>query len=101
MIELLQPYLPTIIGSLLSGIFAINVLFFRWLMSTFANFRADLRAAVEVVNKVQETFMRVLANHEAQDQQRHEENLYRFEKVAVALARLGSSNGTHEKSPNG
>jgi hypothetical protein len=56
---------------------AVISLYFKWLMGSFK--RVELQ-----VESVQE-----LA------QLRHEENLRRFEKISVALARLGSSNGTH------
>ena len=36
----------------------------------------------------------MLATHEREDQRRHEENLERFKKNAVALARLGDRNGS-------
>lgn len=98
--EYLAPYLPTIIGSLLSGIFGLNVMFFKWLLSSFKDLRSDLKANVEAMGKIQEVFMKMLDNHENLDQRRHEENLYRFEKVSVALARLGSSNGTYNKELN-
>ena len=35
----------------------------------------------------------MLDTHETKDQERHEENLERFSKISVALARLGYKNG--------
>lgn len=37
-----------------------------------------------------------LKEHEEKDAERHIENLYRFEKIAVALAKMGVVNGTKE-----
>ena len=68
--------IATLIASFLASSLGITAIIFSWLRSNFENIHKWLDA------------------HEAQDQRRHEENLYRFEKISVALAKLGSSNGT-------
>lgn len=83
-----SPEVSTIAGSVISGLIGVNIMFIKWLNNKFD------KLAVEI--KTQNTsFTKQVDDHEDKDQVRHEENLYRFEKIAVALARLGSDNGTH------
>lgn len=88
--DIFQPETRSLVGFVVSVLFAANTVFFRWLISSFKELRTDLKTQSE-------KNMTWLDTHEDKDQRRHEENLYRFEKVSVALARLGSSNGTHEQ----
>lgn len=60
-------------------------LYFKWLISSFKELREMFKEVKLTISGMQE-----LAQH------RHEENLRRFEKISVALARLGSTNGTYE-----
>lgn len=88
--EIFQPGIGPVIGAVLSAFFAANTVFFRWLISSFREVRTDIKTQTERTNTW-------LDNHEGKDQNRHEENLYRFEKISVALAKLGSDNGSHHK----
>jgi hypothetical protein len=88
------PGLAPIVGAVITGLFTINVIFFKWLMGSFADVKLGIERNGLNTAKVQEGMSKMLDIHEAKDQTRHEENLYRFEKISVALARLGSTNGT-------
>lgn len=98
--ELFQPGTAPIVGSLITTLVAINTVFFRWLVSSFKELRSDIRLQNVEARRVDEANQVMFQVHEDKDQERHEENLYRFEKIAVALAKLGSSNGTYEKKEN-
>lgn len=50
--------------------------------------------------KIDRDVQRLLDDHEDKDQLRHEANLIRFEKISVALARLGLANGVYGKEEN-
>ena len=86
--SIFSPEVSTIAGSIISGLIGVNIMFIKWLNNKFD------KLAVEIKTQ-NTTFTKQVEEHEDKDQSRHEENLYRFEKVAVALARLGSDNGTH------
>ena len=86
--DLLQPGMATVLSVTTTILISINTLFFKWLTSSFNTLKQDIK---ENANK----YTTWLENHENKDQHRHEENLYRFEKISVALARLGSDNGTY------
>ena len=83
-----------LVGPIASGfitaVVGANAYFIRWLVKSFEGLRADLKEQAK-------SYTDWLNAHEDLDQHRHEENLHRFEKISVALARLGSTNGTHEK----
>lgn len=79
-----------IIASAMTISFGIVSLYFKWLVGSF-------RKLEHSVLLTQKDFANILDHHETKDQTRHEENLYRFEKISVALARMGSTNGTHTK----
>lgn len=64
----------------------LNTLFFRWLTSSFTALKGDIKENAT-------TYTKWLSSHEDKDQNRHEENLRRFEKISVSLAKLGSDNG--------
>lgn len=84
--EITQPGIASIIASVITTTVALNGLFIKWLISNFHKTEQSIKEIAQSFDK-----------HEDHDQRRHEENLYRFEKISVALARLGSSNGTHDK----
>lgn len=86
--DLISNYLNPNVLTLLFGVAGIFMAFSRWLAHKF-KFVEDLAREFEKSTTV------LLDRHEAQDQARHEENLHRFERISVALARLGSTNGTH------
>lgn len=88
--EFFQPSVAPIVGGAVTALVGLNGLFIRWLVKSFDGLRGDMK---ESANK----YTTWLSEHENKDQNRHEENLYRFEKISVALARLGSTNGTYSK----
>jgi hypothetical protein len=91
--ELFQPpVISSLITTLVTAFFAVNTFFFRWLMSSFSKLR-------DLIEEQEKEMRDWLNEHEDRDQLRHEENLHRFEKIAVALARMGSTNGTRDFKP--
>lgn len=67
-----------VLAALITAAGAIYLASIKWLADKFKNF--DLK----------------LDEHENKDQSRYEEIMHRFENVSVALARLGSTNGTYQ-----
>ncbi len=86
----IDPGIATISAATIGILFSANTVFFRWLISSFNQVRNDIK------HQTEKSFQ-WLDDHERKDQDRHEENLYRFEKISVALAKLGVENGTAEK----
>jgi len=95
--EILQVGIGPTLGFVISVLAGINTVFFRWLIYSFKELRTDIKLQEVAVLAVDKENKLMMKNHEDADQARHEDNLYRFEKIAVALARLGSTNGTHDK----
>ena len=62
-----------------------------WLSGRFRKVEVSQRALLDQSAK---EHREQLDKHEELDQRRHEENLRRFEKISVSLARMGSDNGT-------
>lgn len=89
--DLIQPGLNGIFTTAISGFFGLIVLYFRRLTHSVTVLR-------ESIDKHEDDVRSLIANHEDKDQDRHVENLYRFERIAVSLAKLGSSNGTYEEA---
>lgn len=79
--ELTDPTIAPIVAAVLSIIFTLNMAFARWLVKNFS----DLRTEIRIVN---ERIVQWLDAHENEDQRRHEDNLLRFEKISVALAKI-------------
>lgn len=73
----------------------ILTLYFKWLISSFKKLEQAIADNGTTANQIQASLIKMVDDHETKDQTRHEENLYRFERISVALARLGSDNGTH------
>lgn len=80
--------------------FGLVTIYFKWLLGSFKRLENSVKEIAISAHVVEDNTKRMLENHEVKDQTRHEENLYRFEKISVALARLGSSNGTYGKEKN-
>lgn len=95
--EIFQPGTAPIVSAITSVILAIFTFYFKWLIGSFKRLQQGIVDNGTIANKIQEALLRMIDNHEIKDQTRHEENLYRFEKISVALARLGSDNGTYVK----
>lgn len=98
--QLLQVGIGPTLGFVISVLAGINTVFFRWLIYSFKELRTDIKLQEVAVATIDKENKLMMKSHEEADQARHEDNLYRFEKIAVALARLGSSNGTHDKLHN-
>jgi hypothetical protein len=79
----------TILVGVVTIVISLNTVFFRWLSNNFTSLKHDIEENAK-------KYSSWLTTHEEKDQGRHEDNLYRFEKISVALARLGSNNGTHQ-----
>lgn len=70
-----------------AGLFVtVNLALIRWLSSKFQHFH-------NIAEETRKEAFAELQKHEDKDQDRFEQILNRFEKVAVALAKLGSDNG--------
>lgn len=79
--QLAQPGTATIVVGCLSIIATFHMTFFKWLGKKFDTIFDKLE------NQGKE-YRTLLDIHEGRDQQRHEENLARFEQLHVSLARL-------------
>lgn len=77
--ELAQPGTSTIIASAITALVSIQTLFLKWLIDSFAQLRKDLQTQAT-------TSFQWLMAHEEKDQERHLDNLKRFEAIAVSLA---------------
>lgn len=87
--ELTQPGTSTIIASAITALVSIQTVFLKWLIDSFAQLRKDLQ--LQATNSFQ-----WLTAHEAKDQIRHEENLKRFERISIILAKSGhNGNSLH------
>lgn len=95
--DMFRPEVAPIAGALITVFFGIVTLYFKWLIGSFNRLEASVTATGMAATKVQSDLSKMLDIHETKDQTRHEENLYRFEKISVSLARLGSPNGTYGK----
>lgn len=81
--ELFEPGTMHIAGAVITGLISLQTVFLKWLIDSFKGLRTDLNAQAHQT----QTWLR---DHEEKDQTRHEENLNRFEKIGIALARLGA-----------
>ena len=88
--EIVQPGTATVVGAAITAVVSIQTLFLKWLVDRFDKLSSALKDQAASTHDW-------LTDHEEKDQRRHEENLYRFEKIAVALARLGSTHIVHKE----
>ena len=77
----IQPGHATLIVGAVSLLFTAHMHFFRWLGKRFEK----LTEKIESLGTQHRTQLDI---HEGRDQQRHEENLARFQEINVSLARL-------------
>ncbi len=77
----IQPGHATLIVGAVSLLFTAHMHFFRWLAKKFDL----LHVKIEHLGNEHRTQLDI---HEGRDQQRHEENLARFQDINVALARV-------------
>ena len=87
-------FTPAVLGPLIAtaiaGFFSVNLWFIGWLIRSFDKLKEEIQENSTISSsRISEIIEKA--------QQRHEENLYRFEKISVALARLGAQNGTYDK----
>lgn len=80
--ELTQPGTGPIVASIITGLISVQTLFLKWLINRFDKLTENLSF---VTNSTQVW----LKDHESKDQIRHEENLHRFETIAVSIAKIG------------
>lgn len=94
---LIDPSVSHVIAAAITASAALSGLFFKWLSGNFKRLEGSMDQLKSFAQHRTEMTETLLNDHEDHDQQRHEENLHRFEKISVALARLGSKNGTYSK----
>ena len=85
---LLQYAVP--VSAMLTFVFAFNLAIIKWLSGKF-KFYEDLARSIE------KNAFKMMDKHESEDQKRHDEAMLRFEKINIALARLGAFNGLLNK----
>lgn len=83
-----DPALSPIFASAMTISFGLVTLYFRWLTGSFKKLNLS-------VTDLSNTISKWLSEHEDLDQARHEQNLARFERISVSLARMGSDNGLY------
>lgn len=94
--NLLEPGTASIVSAVTSVILTIMTFYFKWLIGSFKKLEQSIDKNGTVANEIQAALVKMIDTHETKDQTRHEENLYRFERISVALAKMGSDNGTHK-----
>lgn len=77
--DLTQPGVAPIVGAVITAIVSLNTIFLRWLLASFQGLREDIK-------DLGKSHQSQIDAHEDKDQRRHEENLKRFETIAIALA---------------
>lgn len=94
--EMFQPGVAPLVSAFTTLALAIFTFYFKWLIGSLKKLELRIADNGSIANKIQESLLQMIDRHEVKDQTRHEENLYRFEKISVALARMGSKNGSHD-----
>lgn len=79
--EIIQPGTAHLVGAIITGLISLQTVFLKWLIDNFKGLRSDLSFQAK-------TTQDWLRDHEEKDQQRHIENLNRFEKIGIAVAKL-------------
>lgn len=80
----------TIAAAVIGTVVSVNTILFGWLKSSFSELRVKME---EYYNSNRE----LIYENESCHKKEHLENLHRFERISVALARLGSDNGVHKR----
>lgn len=81
-----QQSVSIIIALFTAGV-SIQTIFIKWLVDKFDRLGTTITHSTNLTQDW-------LKDHEEKDHDRHIENLHRFEKISVALAKLGHTNGT-------
>lgn len=87
--DFLDPAWTPITAALMTIAFGVVTLYFRWLLGNFDRLEKSIK-------ELNTTIARWLNTHEDLDQSRHEQNLGRFERISVALARIGKDEETRQ-----
>lgn len=87
--DITQPGVAPIVGACITAIVSLNTIFLKWLVNSFNGLRTD-------ITDLAKSHQKQIDEHEDKDQNRHEENLKRFETIAIALTRL-DTNAEKEK----
>lgn len=83
--DITQPGVAPLVGAAITAVVSINTLFLKWLLKSFEGLRTN-------ITDLAKTHQLQIDDHEEKDQVRHEDNLRRFETIAVALARIDATN---------
>lgn len=83
-----QPGTSTIIASVITALVSIQTVFLKWLINSFASLRQDIKESTK------STFDWI-SEHEDKDQDRHEDNLKRFESISITLAKINGNTVHH------
>lgn len=82
--DLTQPGIAPLVGAAITTIVTINTMFLKWLLASFKGLREDIK-------ELGKSHQSQIDAHEDKDQTRHEDNLKRFETLAIALTRLDAN----------
>jgi len=85
---LLDPSAAPIVGAIITAAVTVNTMFLKWLIKSFSDLRDCIRILSSEIKNLSKEYQHLLSSHEEKDQMRHEENLKRFEKISVALAKI-------------
>lgn len=86
--NLTNPGTAPIVGAVITAAVTVNSMFLKWLIKSFSDLRDSIRGLSNEVNNLSKEYRLLLDSHEEKDQYRHEENLKRFETIAVSLAKI-------------
>lgn len=84
--EIMTPQVATIAAAVFGGLITVQTTFIKWLVDRFDR----LSSAIREQNTMT---LEWLKDHEEKDQERHIDNLKRFEKISITLAKLGHLDG--------
>lgn len=83
--DIASPGVAPLVGAAITAVVSINTMFLKWLINKFDKLS-------DSIVDLAKTHQKQIDEHEEKDQVRHEENLKRFETIAVALARVDATN---------
>lgn len=86
--DYLDPAITPLIAATMTIFFGMVTVYFRWLIGSFDR----LESTIKDLSRATTSW---LDSHEDLDQHRHEQNLLRFEKINIALTKLGANIDPH------
>ena len=86
--NLTNPGTAPIVGAVITAAVTVNSMFLKWLIKSFSDLRDSIRGLSGEVHNLSREYRILLDAHEDKDQIRHDENLKRFETIAVSLAKI-------------